>query len=112
MPMELSADRVISWWVWVWAVFVLWAVLQRIGVRPGSILLASLVGATGLGLIFAALLLIRQGTESVTAFPLRIGLIYSCRRCSRCRMFGLPWGGPFNADAAQGPPRGTWRRLI
>ncbi len=73
--MELSADRVISWWIWVWAVFVLWAFLHRIGARPGSILLASLVGATGLGLIFAALSLIRQGTESVTSFPLRIGLI-------------------------------------
>lgn len=73
--LELSTSRVISWWVWVWAVFVLWAVLQRLGIRPGSILLASLVGATGLGLIFSALSLIRQGTGSATAFPLRIGLI-------------------------------------
>ena len=73
--MELSTARVISWWIWVWAVFVLWAFLHRIGARPGSILLASLVGATGLGVIFAALSLIRQGTESVTSFPLRIGLI-------------------------------------
>ncbi len=73
--MELSADRVISWWIWVWAVFVLWAFLHRIGPRPGSILLASLVGATGLSLIFAALSLIGQGTESLTSFPLRIGLI-------------------------------------
>jgi len=73
--LELSPSRVISWWVWVWAVFVLWAFLQRIGVRPGIILPALLVGATGLGLIFAALSLIGQGTESVTSFPLRIGLI-------------------------------------
>jgi hypothetical protein len=73
--MELSTARVISWWIWVWAVFVLWAFLHRIGARPGSILLVSLVGATGLGLIFSALSLIRQGTESVTSFPLRIGLI-------------------------------------
>jgi len=73
--LELSAARVISWWIWVWAVFVLWAFLHRIGPRPGSILFASLVGATGLSLIFAALSLIRQGTESVTSFPLRIGLI-------------------------------------
>ncbi len=73
--MELSTARVISWWIWVWAVFVLWAFLHRIDARPGSILLASLVGATGLVLIFAALSLIRQGTESVSSFPLRIGLI-------------------------------------
>ncbi|MGA2734974.1 MAG: hypothetical protein ABSG35_20545 [Syntrophobacteraceae bacterium] len=73
--LELSAARVISWWIWVWAVFVLWAFLHRIGARPGSILLVSLVGATGLCLIFSALSLIRQGTESVTSFPLRIGLI-------------------------------------
>jgi len=72
---ELSAYRVISWWIWVWAVFVLWAFLQRIGVRPGSILLASLVGVTGLGLIFSGLSLIRQGTGSATSFPLHIGLI-------------------------------------
>ncbi|MGA2027981.1 MAG: hypothetical protein ABSH17_13085 [Syntrophobacteraceae bacterium] len=74
--MELSTNRVISWWIWVWAVFILWAFLHRIGApRPGGILLASLVGATGLGLIFAALSLVGQGTESVTSFPLRIGLI-------------------------------------
>ncbi|MGP8091537.1 MAG: PHP domain-containing protein [Syntrophobacteraceae bacterium] len=73
--MELSTARVISWWIWVWAVFVLWAFLHRIDPSPGGIMFASLVGATGLSLIFAALLLIRQGTESVTSFPLRIGLI-------------------------------------
>ena len=44
--MGLSTARVISWWIWVWAVFVLWVLLHRIGAPPGSILLASLVGAT------------------------------------------------------------------
>ncbi len=72
---ELSASRVISWWIWVGAVFVLWAFLRRIGARPGGILLSALAGATGLGLIFAALSLIRQGTHSATAFQLRIGLV-------------------------------------
>jgi hypothetical protein len=72
---ELSTCRVISWWVWVWAVFVLCVFLQTNGVPPGGVLLVTLVGATGLGLIFSALSLISQGTESVTSFPLRIGLI-------------------------------------
>ena len=91
---ELSASRVISWWIWVWAVFVLWVFLHRIGARPGGILLALLVGATGLGLIFSALSLIRQGTESATAFQLRIGLITvaigaAAVGCSTLRWVGL-----------------------
>jgi hypothetical protein len=72
---ELSTSRVISWWIWVWIVFVLWVFLDRMGIRPGTILLALLVGATGLGLILSGLLLIRQGTGSATSFPLHIGLI-------------------------------------
>ena len=109
--MELSTARVISWWIWVWAVFVLWVFLHRIGVRPGSILLASLAGATGLGLIFAGLSLIRQGTESATSFPLHIGLISvaigaAAVGCSTFRGVGLLM------DAAKGPNRGKWRRPI
>ena len=73
--LELSISRVISWWIWVWTIFALWVLLHRMGVRPGTILLASLVGATGLGLILSGLLLIRQGTGSATSFPLHIGLI-------------------------------------
>ncbi len=72
---ELSTARVISWWIWVWAVFVLWAFLSRIGLSSGGILLASLVCVTGLGLIFSGISLIRQGTGSAASYPIHIGLI-------------------------------------
>jgi hypothetical protein len=72
---ELSAARVISWWLWVWAVFVLWAYLRKTGVRSGSVLLAAVVSATSLGLIFSGISLVGEGTGSAASYPTHIGFV-------------------------------------
>lgn len=72
--MELSPGRVISWWLWAWAVFFLWVFLEKKGFSPGDILPASLVIALGIGLVFAGVSLIWQGTGR-TDFGYHIGLI-------------------------------------
>lgn len=72
---ELSAARVMSWWFWVSALFVVWVLLQRIGVRPGGVLLALLIAGTGLGLIASGVSLIGAGTAGTESFSFRIGLI-------------------------------------
>ncbi|MGA2404757.1 MAG: hypothetical protein ABSG91_24160 [Syntrophobacteraceae bacterium] len=73
--LELSAARVISWWFWISALFVIWALLRRIGVRPGGVLLALLIGGTGLGLIVSGVSLIGQGTAGTESYSFRIGFI-------------------------------------
>ncbi len=72
---ELSPARVLSWWVWAWALFILWALLKRIGLCPGSVILALLVGTTGLGLIFAGLSLMGQGAGDAAPYSVRIAII-------------------------------------
>ena len=72
---ELSPARVLSWWVWVWALFGLWVFLRRIGLSPGGVLLALLVGAMGLGLIFAGFSLMGQGAGDAAPFSVKIAII-------------------------------------
>jgi hypothetical protein len=72
---ELSAVRVISWWVWVCGLFALWVFLGRKGLPAGGILLASVVCAAGLGLIASGLSFISEGTGSAAPYPVHIGLI-------------------------------------
>jgi hypothetical protein len=71
---ELSPARVVSWWVWVTALFFFWALLDRIGAPPGRVLPALLTGAAGLGLIVSGVCLIGQGPASMP-FHVRVGLI-------------------------------------
>ncbi len=72
--MELSPARVISWWTWAWAVFVLWIVIERKGFGAGDILLAVLVWITSVCLIVAGILQSMQGMGT-TAFGFHVGLI-------------------------------------
>ncbi len=72
---ELSPLRVLSWWVWVWTLFGLWIFLRGIGLDPGSVLLALLVGAIGLGLIFSGLSTVGQGAGNDAPFSVRMGLV-------------------------------------
>ena len=65
---ELSPLRVLSWWIWVWALFGIWVFLRRIGLSPGDVLLALLVGAIGVGLIFAGLSIMGQGVGTLRLF--------------------------------------------
>jgi len=74
--MELSTARIISWWVWVWAVFALWVFLERKGLQAGGILLDLVVSITAFGLIAAGLSQIREGiVGSVAPYPIHIGLV-------------------------------------
>ncbi|SPF49921.1 membrane hypothetical protein [Syntrophobacter sp. SbD1] len=72
---ELSAARVISWWIWTWAIFALWVFLYRIGIAPGGFLLGLLTCAVGLGLIAAGISLIGQGIVSAASYPIHFGLL-------------------------------------
>ena len=72
--MELSPSRVISWWVWAWAVFVLWTVIEGEGLSPGDILPALLVWLTSVCLIIAGISEMAQG-KGTTGFGVRVGLI-------------------------------------
>jgi hypothetical protein len=72
---ELSPLRVLSWWIWVWALFGLWVFLGRIGLSRGNVLLALLVGAIGLGLIFAGLSIMGQGVGNAAPFSVKIAII-------------------------------------
>ncbi len=72
--MELSPARVISWWLWAWGVFFLWAFIEKKGFSPGDILPALLVFVTSIGVILAGVSVIMQGTGR-TDFGLRVGLI-------------------------------------
>jgi hypothetical protein len=72
---ELSPVRVMSWWFWGWAVFVLWALLRRTGAHPGRVLLALLIGGTGLGLIVSGVSLIGQGAGGAASYSVHIGLM-------------------------------------
>jgi hypothetical protein len=71
---ELSPARVISWWIWAWAVFVASVFLRRKGLPAGDIVLDSVVVITGLGLVAAGLSLIREGTVTGASYPVHIGL--------------------------------------
>ena len=71
---ELSPARVISWWFWVWAVFVLWVLLRRTGVHPGRVLLVLLIGGAGLGLVASGVSLIGQGGGDAS-YSVHVGLI-------------------------------------
>jgi hypothetical protein len=72
---ELSPARVLSWWIWVWAVFALWVFFRRIGLDPGSVLASLLVGLIGLGLIFAGLSLMGEGAGQSAPFSVRMALV-------------------------------------
>jgi hypothetical protein len=72
---ELSPVRVLSWWVWVWAVFALWLVLRRIGLQPGSVLASSLLGAIGLGLLFAGFSLLGESAGHAAPFSVRMAIV-------------------------------------
>jgi hypothetical protein len=72
---ELSPARVLSWWIWVWAVFALWVFLRRIGLDPGGVLAGLLVGVIGLGLIFAGLSLLGEGAGHDAPFSVRMALV-------------------------------------
>jgi hypothetical protein len=72
---ELSLVRVLSWWAWAWGLFVLWALMRRIGLSPGSVILAALVGLTGLGLIFAGLSLLGEGAGDATPYSIKAVII-------------------------------------
>ncbi len=72
---ELSPARVFSWWVWAWTLFVLWVLLGRIGLSPGIIVLALLVGATGVGLIVAGVSLMGQGAGDAAPYSVRIAIV-------------------------------------
>ena len=72
---ELSALRVISWWVWVWGIFGLWVLLERKGFRPEDILFLSVIGLTGLGLIIAGFSQIGEAAGTATPYPYHMGLI-------------------------------------
>jgi hypothetical protein len=71
--MELSLARVLSWWVWAWGAFGAYVLLDRRRLRAGSIMLASLVWATGAGLVGAGIALIRQG-PGTTNYGFHVGL--------------------------------------
>lgn len=73
--MELSPARVLSWWIWVWAVFLLWVYLRGIGLSPGNVLASSLAGVIGLGLIFAGLSLMGEGVGHTAPFSVRMALV-------------------------------------
>jgi hypothetical protein len=72
--MELSAARVISWWVWGWVVFVLWIAIEKKGFCPGDILPALLVWSTSVCLILAGISQVMQG-KGTTGFGVHVGLI-------------------------------------
>jgi len=72
---ELSVARIISWWIWVCGLFALWVFFESRGLPAGGIMLASLVGFTGLGLIVSGFSLIKEGTGSGAPYPIHIGLI-------------------------------------
>jgi hypothetical protein len=72
---ELSPARVLSWWIWVLAVFALWVFFRRIGLCPGGVLLSLLVGAIGLGLIVAGVSLMGEGAGNAAPFSLRMALV-------------------------------------
>ncbi|MGC9194281.1 MAG: hypothetical protein ACP5IL_02365 [Syntrophobacteraceae bacterium] len=71
--MELSAARVISWWVWAWAIFSLWMFIEKKGFSPADILPALLVCSTGFLLILAGICQARQGMGT-TGFGFHVGL--------------------------------------
>lgn len=71
--MELSPLRVVSWWVWAWALFAVWVLLDRAGFMAGDIMLAALVWTTGVGLIIAGIDVIGQG-KGTTDFGFVVGL--------------------------------------
>ncbi len=71
--MELSAARVISWWLWAWAIFSLWIFIENKGFSPADILPALLVCSTGFLLILAGICQVRQGMGT-TGFGYRVGL--------------------------------------
>lgn len=73
--MELSPLRVISWWIWVSAVFVLWVFLAGIGIDPGKLLLGILVGAFGLGLIVAGTSLAGEGAGHAAPYSHQVSLV-------------------------------------
>jgi hypothetical protein len=75
---ELSAVRVLFWWVWVFGVFALWVFLDRRGLPAGGILLGCLVALTGLGLVFSGFSFIREGSGTAAPYPVHIGLITVC----------------------------------
>jgi hypothetical protein len=72
---ELSPLRVLSWWIWVSALFGLWVFLRRIGLSPGDVLLALLVGAIGVGLIFAGFSIMGQGGGNAAPFSVKMAII-------------------------------------
>lgn len=72
--MELSPVRVISWWVWAWAVFGLWIWIEKKGFSPGDILPALLVSTTSVFLILAGIWQAMQGMGT-TRFGFHVGLI-------------------------------------
>ncbi len=72
--MELCFSRVMSWWLWAWAVFALWIWLEGKGLSPGDVLPAIFVWITSVCLIFAGIFQSMQGMGT-TAFGFHIGLI-------------------------------------
>ncbi len=70
--MELSPIRVISWWLWGWGLFAVWVILDRQGFPAGDIMHASLIWATGTGLIFAGVDILGQG-KGTTDFGFVVG---------------------------------------
>jgi hypothetical protein len=73
--LELSPARVLSWWIWVWALFAFWVFIRGTGLRPGSVLLALLVGGVGLGLVFTGLSLMGQGGGNAAPFSVRMAVV-------------------------------------
>jgi hypothetical protein len=71
--MELSAARVISWWLWTLAIFWLSIFIENKGLSPADILPALLVCSTSFLLILAGICQARQGMGT-TAFGFHVGL--------------------------------------
>jgi hypothetical protein len=72
---ELSPARVLSWWIWVWAVFALWVLLRGAGLSPGKVLISLLLGFIGLGMIFAGLSLMGGAAGHDAPFSFRMALV-------------------------------------
>lgn len=73
--LELSPDRVLSWWIWGWGVFALWVFLRLVGLDAGGLFASLLVGFIGLGLIFAGFSLMGEGAGQAAPFSFRMALV-------------------------------------
>jgi predicted metal-dependent phosphoesterase TrpH len=72
--LSLSLARVLAWWAWAAALFLAAAVLMRLGIHPGRMILAGILVAMGDAILLQGLRLIIAHTSGEAPCPLPVGV--------------------------------------